>query len=913
MYGLISGHSLFSRSLVSQFALSANWEPTDSENDSTEETDEHSNVSSSAVISDAISDVAESCDELEHDLWDVAGSVSSLRGSNISFHDKSTEHSGDRSARGTVGGLPADIPASWRRAMVRCYNGHRLSVRDLVRVVAGVAVGGLNFTYRLQVRRSDLQKLSDEERRRVLDASSDFVAKLCKQGPLSASTARCAATVDKSLELASNIATSGVVQDYAIAGKGPAIPIQASQLSLPPAHLTGQFDAARFMPADVQHAFVFPESLCSDLTRPTKRRANVFCQPGHERAIFERLDAVNMIELEVGLDSRIASGLFAVPKDLNKQRLITSRLVANAQERSIGASKELFPHSSQFCDVLLGPSQSFKGYTTDLSNFYHQVGLSRSRSRRTILGKTLLFDLVEHLQAGQRLLQREKTRPSHVHVVQRTMPMGDVNATDFGQISHCGLLRVGGVALPDELCSYSLPLPFCPSLKVDQSSALQFVMIDDNVVFSFGPNGGNAATSVFSAPDRGEQLFRASHQAYAQAGAAIKEEKSVVGEESFEALGARVANGKVSARDAHLSVLATGLGFMHASGQGSLSLLETSTALAVHVLMFRRDAFSLLSCVFHEVINRRKQSKRSHLPPAVRSEMGILLAMLPLLRTDLRTPVSTTVLAADASGGQWPRAGCCETTLSQACVSELWRLRPTKSRNVMLSSEVRHDVQTFLEAIGETAPVDDFDVTIARYRRVADDLGRCCVWRGAFGVNLPRNEHINLSEYRASRIAIRRVLKKERNVRLLSLSDSNVVTCSAVRGRSRSKKLLMLQRQLLPELLLYNVYLGWYPISTSANPADAPSRRRVLPQKSDNSIFPDFFSTGSSVELERVLRVRAEREFRDRWIVTNMHSDFEFNAEVGSGEWRMSADDFVAAQRGTAHQLGDLEHCQCET
>ena len=102
-------------------------------------------------------------------------------------------------------------------------------------------------------------------------------------------------------------------------------------------------------------------------------------------------------------------------------------------------------------------------------------------------------------------------------------------------------------------------------------------------------------------------------------------------------------------------------------------------------------------------------------------------------------------------------------------------------------------------------------------------------WRGAFGVDLPSREHINLSEYRALRLGVRRLMREGHfGSRMLFVTDSNVVLGAVAKGRSRSAKLIKLQQQLVSELLFANIYIGVLPAASKDNSADAPSRCQLL-------------------------------------------------------------------------------------
>ena len=131
------------------------------------------------------------------------------------------------------------------------------------------------------------------------------------------------------------------------------------------------------------------------------------------------------------------------------------------------------------------------------------------------------------------------------------------------------------------------------------------------------------------------------------------------------------------------------------------------------------------------------------------------------------------------------------------------------------------------DLVGEVLDVPG-EVTeeVAATREWVGDLVKALDWRRrAFSFPLKDCEHINLGEYRALRICIRRLIRENvHSSRVLVCTDSNVVLGAVSKGRSRSKRLRRLQQACVAELLYFNIYLGALPVGTADNPADDPSR-----------------------------------------------------------------------------------------
>ena len=174
-------------------------------------------------------------------------------------------------------------------------------------------------------------------------------------------------------------------------------------------------------------------------------------------------------------------------------------------------------------------------------------------------------------------------------------------------------------------------------------------------------------------------------------------------------------------------------------------------------------------------------------------------------------------------------------------------------------------------------------------------------WRWAFGVDLPSREHINLSEYRALRLGVRRLMREGQfGSRMLFVTDSNVVLGAVAKGRSRSAKLIKLQQQLVSEMLFANIYIGVLPAASKDNPADAPSRCQPLQNStalaSERSVpaWSRRFVDGDLEAIDPFLRGYTERG--ERWL---------FRERVGEGPARARSEWTLSAQIWNEQRLQD--------
>ena len=128
--------------------------------------------------------------------------------------------------------------------------------------------------------------------------------------------------------------------------------------------------------------------------------------------------------------------MFGAFKEADYDRFITSRVIANGQEARFRASRDLFPHGTMYAEKVLQKDEVMEGSTLDIKDYYHECGVSRARALRTQLGKPRHLSFFRGLGAADRFRQREGELPDNTVViaVQKTLPMGDGNATDLAEV-----------------------------------------------------------------------------------------------------------------------------------------------------------------------------------------------------------------------------------------------------------------------------------------------------------------------------------------------------------------------------------------------------------------------------------------------------------------------------------------------
>ena len=167
-----------------------------------------------------------------------------------------------------------------------------------------------------------------------------------------------------------------------------------------------------------------------------------------------------------------------------------------------------------------------------------------------------------------------------------------------------------------------------------------------------------------------------------------------------------------------------------ALGVATVDMWQSVFGLWTHLLLFRRVAFGLLDEVYAFA---PPADCAQAIPAAARDELLVLLALAPLLLSDMRAPVSTSVTACDAS--PWACAGV-ETTLSEGAVRELWRFRDRKGGYIRCET----DFEALVRDIGTSDDDAARSALAAVFEADGDQLPDLTAHEGASSKNQLRKE-----------------------------------------------------------------------------------------------------------------------------------------------------------------------------
>ena len=486
----------------------------------------------------------------------------------------------------------------------------------------------------------------------------------------------------------------------------------------------------------------------------------------------------------------MSSGWFGVYHSSTKQRLINDRRRPNHVELRLHSCR--WPMGAQLCVLVLEPWESIRGSGKDLRSYYNQL-LHRDPTRnvvgRVMLGKE--FPDVPCDPQGRYMLGL------------CVWSMGNQNACEVAHQTHAGVLRAVGGLAPHRLLEWGRPVP--------DSSLLEGLIIDDYIVIQICP------TSQLHSPiglDR--QLMSSASAAYRDAHLEEAVEKDVDAQPVFTAWGTTVDSntGEVSAPLGRRSALAWFDVFCASLPAISPGLLRRLLGLHVHHFSHNK----LLMSVFHRAyrwMTGLHEHRMASIPMDIRMELMAAALLLPLARTNIRTPVSDVLSCTDATPIS---AGGVQASVTPALARQFYFAAVHKGAHVQLGGTLTHrrmDDTPFQPKVHT-----DLETVLAHIP-----------WQCTRSFQFSQTSHVNLQELRACKAElVSRAQGRQGPCRAVNGVDSTVVAGAWAHGRSSSVHVngLLRSRMAWQEFSQVRSSLFW--MRSEANPSDAPSRfRPVVP------------------------------------------------------------------------------------
>ena len=584
--------------------------------------------------------------------------------------------------------------------------------------------------------------------------------------------------------------------------------IEASRVTLPPAPA---FDPRPFFDQSTTFAYEHPLQRVLEIPREAPPlRSVIMASRANKLELFKALAASGRLGILDHAEVRpgIASGLFAVVKDLSRDRLILDGRGANVYEKPLSHWTRGLASFDKVCEIYLGAGQVLRASGRDLRDFFYQFSVSRERTARNCLAGTLTQDELRYVFGDIKGL------PARAHVGLSTLAMGDLNACEYAQASHLGVLYANGVFDPAELLSLACPVPRDPCMVG--------VIIDDLIILE------RLAASTMergsAEPTEADRRMGLADEAYVKARLIANHAKGFQNEAHSKFWGIELdgTRGMVRPARTRLWPLIAVTVRVASLGLATVGLLKTLCGSWTSVVLLRRRLLSIMSLLF-AASDCGALDDVVKLSAELKSELWCLVSLGPVVAVDLRAEPADFISATDAStwGGAGVRAEVPKSVVLELCRHSLFKGTWT---HLLLPGHAwlrEHD----LLGIGEELPGDvAFEPNL-----LASILATRLQYKEAWRKGFRGPEHINCKEVRAYLREELLVARRSGAIRLVTGLDSQVALGCLVKGRSASGALNSLLESSLGPYLGCGVYPHFLYFLSEFNPSDGPTRGRPPP------------------------------------------------------------------------------------
>ena len=532
--------------------------------------------------------------------------------------------------------------------------------------------------------------------------------------------------------------------------------------------------------------------------------------------LFELLDSCKRLKLATRheVDPRFASGMFAVIKSLEQDRLIMDSRPANALEVPLEGWIKSLGSAEALTKLYIPEGYDIVGSGSDLRDFYHLFKVSDERARRNVLCGSVPTHLLRHLNCFEPAMSSEP----FLYGCLATLAMGDTQAVTLAQTSHLSLALRSGSAAPSNLITLGGPIPRGPDFVG--------IVIDDYVALSLVPSGAKGASN-------GAALSKAMETKYLEVGLVSHPEKGFEDDSKPSFWGVDIDGQKGLIRGTlkraiplfGILLQVVKLGYV------SVDLLQVISGSLISLFLFRRRLFCTLDLVFQCCVGRKKEDIIK-MSGALKSELMVCALLIPFACTDMRAQPRGRVCATDASN--WGEAGVVTEVDSSVC-RELLRHCLSKPTWTKLLPPGK----AWERAMGLLPPELELPEKSLSYKMnpLWEILARAFQYRLLFKRKCKRPRHINIGELRAflkAEVALGLELPRSREIFGL---DSQVVLGCLAKGRSSSPCLNRELERTLGDVLGLSLFSETVYFETSRNPADDPTRGQPV-RAADMSLPP---------------------------------------------------------------------------
>eukprot|EP00435_Cladocopium_sp_Y103_P027124 s2178_g6.t1 len=585
-------------------------------------------------------------------------------------------------------------------------------------------------------------------------------------------------------------------------------PLIATRLKFPG---PPQFDPVPFFDEETARRFSFPLQLAKNYEEFEGEvpKVRVFADRYNRVELYRKLaESGRLLPVPAAMRrGPFFSGMFAVPKNMEKDRLVLDGRPANALEAPQNLWCATMASPMALAMMYLSPGRVLLSSGEDLRDYFYQFKVPFERCARNMLSDPVSLEEARYIFG-----EKFSSPDAEIWVGLNSLAMGDSMASEFAQGSHTGLMLQHGVAEVHQLLSLYNPLPRGlqhVGIIIDDLVVLEQVLLAELKEIRAGARASWGASTALKA-----------REAYLAVGLETNPAKAFCDEELGSFWGVDVDGNKGIIRAANARLWPAMMITMRVATLrlATVGLLEALAGIWVALLGIRRGLFCLLDIIF-EPLGIADQRQVVRLSEALVDELMSVVVMAPMAMVNLRAPYAPFLVATDASltGLAAVRAPLgslfsqelCRHSLRKSCWSTL--LPPGKS---------------WKKQHGLLEPEDELDDAEESFQvhPLWELCARGCSFSTTWSSRADSNLHINLLEMKAHLREERRLARNGRSLRVPQGLDSQVCLGALVKGRASSTALTREMRKGLGYGIgsdLYNFYM-FFP--SSFNRADGPSR-----------------------------------------------------------------------------------------
>ena len=540
---------------------------------------------------------------------------------------------------------------------------------------------------------------------------------------------------------------------------------------------------------------------------PVPPKVQIRATKENKLALLRKMAQSGMLQpLEPGsFPDKYRSGLFAVHKDENKDRMVLDGRPANLLDKGQSKWCAAMASASALAGICLEDDRILIGSGEDLKDYFYQFVVNSERTSRNVLACNLteaeakdIFG--EGLQWSQFPMQ----------VGLSTLAMGDKCACEFAQCAHIALCLQHNVCLIDEVISLRGAIP---------RGLLQVgIIVDDLVILEQVLRSCSSADGWFEQTKSAERVKRV-RAGYAHAHLLNNPKKAFEGETLMKFWGCEIDGVKGILRCASSRLWPTVLITMRTAmlGLATVGLMEALAGCWVSLLSVRRRLYCLLDCIFEPLGMSDRPREVLRLSTQMKDEMQVLCVVATLAAVNLRAQHANSISATDAS---MSGMGSVRGVLPKFVAKELARHCLKKGN----WSKLLPPGKAWLRQHDLLAECDELPAEHYVCHPFWEVIARGIQYEEAWRLRVERPLHINILELRAFLREERFLCTSFQHLRTFHGLDSQVCLGALVKGRAASKALNAELQRNLAYPIGSDIYGNYLFFQTQFNRADAPSR-----------------------------------------------------------------------------------------